>query len=81
MFTKSVFDISIQLHEQESDHSFVFLMVGSKIKKMQDGKEFEDTVLKIEVNEWARRARVYYSSGSSVTYKGFRVIYTEKPRI
>jgi hypothetical protein len=75
---KSVVDVNICISENPTrEFGLLVFVVGAKIPRSEDGKE-TDTILKIEVSEWRRRVVVTYSSGSIVTYKGFRFIYGVK---
>lgn len=59
--------------------SLATLSVGGKIT-IDAATKKEDTVLQIEVCEWLKKVRVHYSSGSIVTYNGFRMIFSVKAR-
>jgi len=79
MWTKQAESVSIVVAEgaQDFQNSLVTLSVGGKIT-IDAAKQTEDTVTKIEVNEWLKTVRVHYSSGSIVNYKGFRMIFSVK---
>lgn len=74
---KKIVDVSIQIGHAAVNDSLVTFSIGGQIPIGKEGKDF-DTVVKIEVSEWLKRVRIHYSSGSIVTYKGFRFIYGEK---
>ena len=78
---KKVKDVNIMLADNPTrDFGILVLAVGMKIPKGADPKDGFNEIATIEVAEWRRRVRVTYTDGSTVIYKGFRLIYGELSR-
>ncbi len=57
------------------NESLISYDVGVSVRKTENGKQFDDEIVAIVVDEQRMAVEVRYHSGSKVVYKGYRFVY------
>lgn len=71
-------EVSIAMAEANTtaDGTLIGFVVGSIITRRVKGKEVQDEIVAIWIDEKRMAVEICYSHGSKVVYKGYRFIYT-----